>query len=298
MARFDTETLFNVVEAVQSISDNSEECYPDPEEHTTTKISSLDDLSRFLHEAAEEGLVEMIYPWKYKWAHDRIQETAVALLPKNVGELYHHVGSRFLTLSMDISDDDTSSRFKKEKYFLLAVQQLQRSSETSSSLSHGERVTLAGLHLKAAQMNINRSAFFPALDLLHDCIILLVPRERRWVDHYDLMLQASTTRAQMYLACGYPDDKCRGIVDEIIKHARTMQDKIGAYDCLVHLLTVQSDFEKALDACLEVLDDLEVYLPRRNHMIHVLKGIMSLKTSFTKRLTKNCSICLRCWIKI
>ena len=283
MARFDTETLYCVVQAVQSISDDREECHPDPQERTTTKLSSLDDLSTFLNVAAEEGLVEMIYPWKYKWSHDRIQETAASLLPKNVGELHNCVGSRFLELSVDIPDDDTNSRFKKEKYFLLAVQQFQRSCKTGYPLSYDEHVTLAGLHLKAAQMNVNRSAFFPALDHLQDCIALLGPEGRRWVDHYDLMLRTSTIRAQMYLACGYPDDECKGIVDDIIQHGRTMQDKIGAYDCLVHLLTVQSDFEKALAACLEVLDNLGVHLPRRYHMFHVLTGVVSLKQKLRKK---------------
>jgi predicted ATPase len=262
---FDTETLQLALEASNSM--------------VLTGTTGNEEMEHFLQVAVDKGLLEMIFCYKYKFSHDKVKQASEALVqtPQEMAQLRKNIGLALLHLSRLLSDDNHEHRPRKEKLFLIAVIQfrkvhLLRGDDTSDE----ENLELAELLYQATMINMQRSLFFPAIEMSSECISIL-DRYSGWSNHYQLMIKASTIHARALLACGRPENEVRGKIDKIIAHGRSIEDLLGAYDVLVHLLTVESEFDKCLQVCLHVLSALGVVLPRRNHLFHVLSGIVGLK---------------------
>lgn len=270
-------------------------------------LMTQEDVQAALDHATQEGFMDMIYVWKYKFSHDKLEESALEMLTMTLvkdgtsnnvpetanhtnllGQVYHDLAWRILDVARTtMGTSDLQDR--KDKYTMLSTNLLREAVPLllqSSSLSFTERIAIAEVHVETAQIYMNRSAFPSACTHLEFCIHDLLQND--WNHHdakyHQLLIRASKLQAQAYLASGSKsDEECMAIVDRVIARGRTLDDTLEAYDALVHLLTVQSRFQEALEVCILVLGKLGVRLPRRNQLFHVLKGIISLKRSLKQK---------------
>jgi len=72
---------------------------------------------------------------------------------------------------------------------------------------------------------------------------------------------------------------------DVIDHGRCLpvQDTIETYDCLVHVLTLQFQFDEVLSICLSLLDTIGVSFPKRNQQVHMLGAIVKLKKQMKEK---------------
>ena len=157
------------------------------------------------------------------------------------------------------------------RLLFLSVRHLNFGSENMTDAA--ERVQLASMNLQAARVVLEKSAFRWALSFLEKGLSLL-DGKNKWKDNYDLMLEISTKLAHARFCCGSSaDDLKKFIKVNVLKHARTMDDKLGVYRTLILSYIAQGDFATAGDSCKAVLKKLGIRIPRKFLMFHTVRAL-------------------------
>ena len=223
--------------------------------------TSMESLICSLEEATESRYLESLGSLQYKFAHDRIREATVSLLPKGVDmvKMRLQIGRQLRAWLLEQLVDDICD----EKLLLQVVIQLNQASHLMHSRE--EKVELSKLNFTAAKNAIQRSSFFPASDFLRAGIDLL--GENPWVEHYDDMIKLSDTLMRMDYCCGRLVVSVE-LANEILQHASSFDDKKMAYHIKVLWLTQNERIDEALDFILSVLNELGAPVPRRFLRVH------------------------------
>jgi tetratricopeptide (TPR) repeat protein len=158
---------------------------------------------------------------------------------------------------------------ESEPLVLLAVHHLNLASKLI--VDRYKKVELARMNDKAADIAFGKSAFFPAVDYLETGLALL-DADSRWDQHYDLTLKMTATLAYVELCCG-KHEASRRMIDEVLDHARSLDDKLGVYRSLILSLCQHEEQDAATEVTLSVLDQLGVPLPRRFQSFHIIRNL-------------------------
>jgi predicted ATPase len=264
--RFDAEILLQLTRAYDM--DDVDEKISCLEVEGLDEHKSLLELEALLAIAVHEGLLEKLASRKYKFSHDRVKESVHALLPEGDEKLrlHLHIGRQLQRKNKVLAEAGAQ---ESDPLVLLAVHHLNLGSKLI--VDGDKKVELARMNDKAADLAFGKSSFFPAVDYLESGIALL-DADSRWDQHYDLTLKMTTTLAHVQFCCG-KHEASRRMIDEVLDHARSLDDKLGVYHTLIRSLCQHEEQDAATEVTLSVLDQLGVHLPRRCLSFHIIRNI-------------------------
>lgn len=202
---------------------------------------------RFLQENADNelGSPQRIH---YRWLHDRVQQAAYSLVGEHGRQVVHGQVGRLML-------EKLSPEERSEKLFEI-VNHLNAGAPQLSS--QRERDDLAALNLRACRKAIATAAYEPAWRFAEQGLQLL--SDDAWESAYSLALDLHTEAAAA--ANLIPDfalmDRYSG---EVIARARTVMDKVRAYEIRILASQAQAKVQEGIATALEILALLGVSIP-------------------------------------
>jgi predicted ATPase/signal transduction histidine kinase/tRNA A-37 threonylcarbamoyl transferase component Bud32 len=201
----------------------------------------------------------------YKFAHDRIQQAAYALLDEGEKQITHRQIGNYL-LQAAGSDGRDAALFTILNHLNLAQPLLT---------TQAERDELAALNLAAGQKAMQSAAFLPALEYLGKGIRLL-NGDAAWARQYDLALALHTQAAAAANLSGQYDEMGQW-TEVVIRHGRTLLDKAPVYETIIQAQTHQNRLDEALDTAVAALQQFGLKLPRHPSRRHLLPALLQTR---------------------
>jgi transcriptional regulator with GAF, ATPase, and Fis domain/serine/threonine protein kinase len=198
-----------------------------------------EETHRHLWELVREGLL-LRSGETYRFSHDRVQQSAYALLPENGRSRTHLTIGRLLLAH-------TPAEELGERVFEI-VDQLNRGSRWIED--RAERWRLADLDLLAALRAKASTAYGPAARLLAAGISMLP--DDAWETRHELAYALHFERAQCeYLQGSFAE--AERFLSRALLHARSLAEKADCHRLRIEIHTTGGEVEKAVDALLECL---------------------------------------------
>lgn len=240
-SHFDLQTLAAVAE--RSARDTAADLWPAVAEGL---VLPLNDSYRLMAQDVD-GLAEAVRA-EYKFAHDRVQQAAYAIIPEDERAAVHGRIGRALLRALS-AEEQEARLFDIVNHLNQGRGRLQ---------SDAERLDLAHKNLLAGRKAKASTAYGPAADLLKVGVELL--GERGWEDHYDLALALHLeAAASSCLAADFAEmDRLAGVT---VERAQRPLDKAAAYDVLLQAAIAQNKSREAVETGLRVLSLLGIDVP-------------------------------------
>ncbi len=182
---------------------------------------------------------------KYRFLHDRVQQAAYSLIPKDQKQATHLKIGQLLQQNL--------SEIEKEEKLFDIVGHLNLGIGLITQA--GERETLARLNLAAAQKAINSTAYSAARSFVKTALSLLA--ENCWQTQYELTLNLYVAAAETaYLNADF--DGMEEMAAEVLQKAKTILDKVKIFEIKINALTTQSKVLEAIAVGKNVLTQLGV----------------------------------------
>ncbi|NEU78086.1 PAS domain S-box protein [Nostoc sp. UIC 10630] len=218
-----------------------------------------------LSELDEDLLVQ-----EYKFLHDRVQQAAYALIDESQKQVVHlQIGRNLL--------EKTSPEQRSDRLFEI-IDHLNQGLELVTARS--ERTEIARLNLMAGQKAKAAMAYEAAFKYFNTGFHLL--NSESWQSEYDLTLALYSEAAETaYLQGRF--DEMEQLIEVVLARAKTVVDKVQAYDSRIQAFLSQGDLEEALKIGLEVLKLLEVVLPENPSQVDVQRGLEETTALLARR---------------
>ncbi|MEK0190824.1 trifunctional serine/threonine-protein kinase/ATP-binding protein/sensor histidine kinase [Microcoleus anatoxicus] len=203
----------------------------------------------------------------YRFLHDRVQQAAYSLIPEDQKQSTHlKIGQLLL--------QNTPAEKLEENIFDI-VNQLNVGIDTISQ--QAEKIDLARLNLTAGRKAKAANAYEAAVRYLRVAMGLL-PADC-WESQYDLTLAIYESRAETeYLNINH--EKSKELVDIILNRAKTILEKVNAYEVQIQSYNVQdSKLVEALSIGLKVLKLLGISFPENPNSLNTMVGTIDTKLS-------------------
>jgi len=205
----------------------------------TVYEDSNEEMHDQLWEAVRAGLIFRLAD-SYRFLHDRVQEAAYFLIPKQQRAHTHlHIG-RILT--------ESTPQERLEEAIFDIVNQLNRGSRLITDA--GERERAAGLNLVAGKRAKASTAYASALNYLHAGRSLL--SEETWAHNYDLIFSLESLMAECELHTA-DMAAAEGRLTMLAQHARSRHDLAVVARLQVTLYTTLDRSDRAIDVFLDYL---------------------------------------------
>ena len=190
----------------------------------------------------------------YRFAHDRVQQAAHALVGDDRAARIHLRVGRHLLERLDRSGAEQPERHPR----LFDV--VEHLNHGAGLMDGGERGRLRQLNLAAGQRAMASAAFAPALGYFGKAFGL--SREGAWEGGYaeTFTLHVEGARAA-YLSGDHATMEER--VAAAIAHGRCALDRARALEVKIHALVSQQRFHEAVETALEVVEKLGVTIPKQ-----------------------------------
>jgi len=201
---------------------------------------------------------------EYRFAHDRIQQTAYSLIPEDLRLAVHRQVGQLLL-------QGTPPNRLDQKIFDI-VNQLN----FGIPLTHNreERDALARLNLAAGRKAKASAAYEPAFRYLKTGITLL--GEESWESRYELILELHVEAAEAaYLSTEH--EEMDRLADVVLHQARTALDRLKVYEVIIRARTVQNRPLDAVQTALHAMELFGVKFPR-----HPGKGRLIASLALTR----------------
>ncbi|MBC1224471.1 AAA family ATPase [Nostoc sp. UCD121] len=205
-------------------------------------------------------LDENLLVQEYKFLHDRVQQAAYTLIDESQKLGVHlQIGRNLL--------EKTLPEQLAERLFEI-VDQLNYGTELITEES--ERNEIAKLNLQAGQKALAATAYEAAFKYCNTGLKLL--EVESWQREYDLTLVLYSEAAEAAYLSGHFDEMER-LVEEVLNCAKTVLDKVKAYDSRIQAWLSQGDPKEALKTGLEVLQLLGISLVEAPSQLDVQAGL-------------------------
>lgn len=199
-----------------------------------------------LLEAIQAGLIqplsdldEDLLVQEYKFLHDRVQQAAYALIDESQKQVIHlQIGRNLL--------EKTSPEQRSDRLFEI-IDPLNQGLELVTARS--ERTEIARLNLMAGQKAKAATACEAAFKYFTTGLKLL--NSESWQSEYDLTLALYSETAEAAYLQGYFDEMER-LVEVVLDRAKTVVDKVQAYDSRIQGYLSQGNLKEVLKTGLEV----------------------------------------------
>jgi predicted ATPase len=242
-------------------------------------------ISQLLASPVEQGLIEVVNGGaasasssrEYRWCHDKIQESAFALIPQaEVMDLQTQVG-RVLVEKLDEQELEGG---------IFVVVNLLNSG--SAPTNPPQQIRLAELNLQAARKAVRLSAFKSAEKFAVKGMNLLL--DDRWKDHYQLTLELYSIAAEAESVLGHYDGlecHCREVLDQDFP----LVDKLRLYKALMSCAYRRSQVQDAKQICLNVLRQLGCKFPSKKIFatLATVAGVLKIKATIKSRTAEDIS---------
>ena len=205
------------------------------------------------------------------WMHDRFQEAAYSLIPEGDRKAFHvTIGRRLLrVLSQDTIEEGIFVILNQFWYGIDLVDDQQTRDKLAELCLYG-----GGKAVMSSAFDDAASYFFAGIDLLAD---------DHWTSQYELSLALLNSAAEMSCCTGKLD-AADELLYQILTNARTLQDKLRAYETQLYSLGTRQRFAEAIDVGFGVLHALGEPLPNHARFLKIVA-----ETLKTKRKLKNLS---------
>ncbi len=195
-----------------------------------------------LSELDEDLLVQ-----EYKFSHDRVQQAAYALIDESQKQVVHlQIGRNLL--------EKTSPEQRSDRLFEI-IDHLNQGLELVTARS--ERTEIARLNLMAGQKAKAATAYEAAFKYFTTGLKLL--NSESWQSEYDLTLALYSEAAEAAYLQGCFDEM-EQLVEVVLDRAKTVVDKVQAYDSRIQGYLSQGNLKEALKTGLEALKLLGIDL--------------------------------------
>lgn len=208
---------------------------------------SEEEIHRLLLEAARSGLI-FYREGSYAFLHDRIQETAYALIPES-GRTRAHLRIGRLLLASVPADEFGEHLFD-------VANQLNRGAALLSD--RDEKLQVATVDLRAGRKAKASGAYVSAREYFSAGMALL--DESDWRDQYALAFNLQLERAECELLSGN-FDKAEELILELLWRASANADQAAIYHLKIRLHEVKGEYPQAVDNALTCLRVLGIDLP-------------------------------------
>jgi predicted ATPase/class 3 adenylate cyclase/tRNA A-37 threonylcarbamoyl transferase component Bud32 len=222
-----------------------------------------------LWEAITEEMVFQI-DQGYKFVHDRVQQALYSLIPSEQKQAVHwQVGQLLL--------ENTSADQREQNIFAI-VDHLNIGRVWITQALEGNE--LASLNLIAGRKAKASAAYLPAFDYLKMGLDLL--DETHWETEYDLVLALYTEAAEAAYLCNHFEDMEHWVA-VVLEHAKTLLDKIKAYEIRIYSHLAQNRMLEAIDIALQVLKQLGISLPRKPKKWQIILALLQTKLTLGRK---------------
>ncbi|WP_026082445.1 AAA family ATPase [Mastigocladopsis repens] len=223
--------------------------------------------------AVHDGLIlptseldEALLIQNYQFLHDRVQQSAYALIDENQKQGVHlQIGRNLL--------QNTSSQTLSDRLFEI----VDHLNFGVALITHpAERDEIARLNLLAGRKAKAATAYNAAKRYLTTGIELLTASS--WQRQYDLTLALHELAAEVAYLCGDFDQMDRWAT-LVLQQAKTILDKVKVYEVKIQTCVAQNKHLEAVRIGLEVLEKLGVSLPSSLTQVDVQRRLEETKTS-------------------
>ncbi len=187
---------------------------------------------------------------KFRFTHDRIHQAAYSLLSDQEKRDIHFQAGQYLL-------QNSSQRQLTEKIFDI-VNHLNFSMDLTTGESEIDR--LSSLNLMAAKKAKASAAYEQSFHYLKTAIILL--KRDPWKRDYEITLSIYLEAAESAYLCSQFTEM-KEYIAIVMQQARTLLDKVKAYEILIEADKAQYRLKEALATAHKVLKLLGVVLPQR-----------------------------------
>ncbi|MRG91854.1 AAA family ATPase [Polyangium spumosum] len=212
---------------------------------TVSECSPEDAYGR-LDPAVSEGLVTR-GRWGYRFAHDKVQEGAYAMIPEADRPAFHLRIGRLLAAKLDLSES---------RNLFDVVGHMNSAGDLVSAPA--ERLRLARMNLEAACRAEDSAAFGAALRYLKRGLLRLP--EDAWTSQYPLRLEYGKKIALMLSLCGQHGDALASLSDSL-ERATSRLDRTEVLRLEMGVHVVENDLPAALAEGLSALRPFGIDLP-------------------------------------
>jgi PAS domain S-box-containing protein len=210
---------------------------------------SNEEMHRGLWEAIRAELIVRA-EHSYRFAHDRIQETAYSLIPESVRAETHLRVGRLLAAH--------TSPEKQEEAIFEIVNQLNRG--VLATTDTNEKARIARLNLQAGLRAKTSTAYASACSYF--AIGLATLGNQRWEQAYELAFKLVLERAECELLRANLA-LSRELIELLLSKARSKTDRTEGYRLQVTLQLLHGDMALAVGTALECLKMFEMTFPER-----------------------------------
>jgi predicted ATPase/signal transduction histidine kinase len=243
--RFDLKTLAVINE--KSLITTASEIWAALQAGLIVPLNNAYKIPLFIGEetAASTNFDDAIF---YQFLHDRVQQAAYALIPKLAKEATHLKIGRLLLQSQPLE-------VQKENVFEL-VNHLNYGVDLITE--QAERDKLAQLNLVAGCKAKNAIAYEPARRYLNTGISLL--SSDTWQNQYELTLDLYDATSDLEcLSTNY--QYCQSLINIALENNQTLLDRVRICKRQIQLYIAQGNLAASIDKALEMLAQLEVFIP-------------------------------------
>jgi len=205
----------------------------------------------------------------YKFLHDRVQQACYSLISENQKQASHLSIGRLLLEASSVNPE--SDIFQIVNQFNQCLEIIDCSDEI---------LTIAKLNCIAATKARETTAFATAREYAWIGISLL--GEDAWQTNYDLILALRNCLAEAaYLSGSF--DLMNDSIADILNHAYTLEDRLGAYEIKLQALKAQNHLQEAIDLGLKILNLLEISLPKDATPSDIEQGFKEMEAALQGR---------------
>ncbi|MBD2527606.1 hybrid sensor histidine kinase/response regulator [Nostoc sp. FACHB-133] len=211
------------------------------------------DLAEALHSGLISPISELdeeLLIQNYKFLHDRVQQAAYALVEESQNQAIHlQIGSLLLY--------NTKPETLLDKIFKIAD---HLNIGIKLVTEQEKRDKIAKLNLMAGQKALAATAYDAAKIYLTTAIELLPLNS--WQRQYEITLALHESAAEAAYLCGHFNEMEKWAT-VVLQQAKTILDKVKAYEVKIQTCMAQSQPLKAINTALQVLQQLGISFPER-----------------------------------
>ena len=207
----------------------------------------------------------------YRWAHDSIQEAAMALVPvADLTRMKNQIGEILLKRLNDA---------EKESLIFVIANLLNDATEGDH---FEDKLMIAKVNLQAAKRATLFSSFDTCAKYANHGIDHLPSNS--WEQHFSLTLDLYCTALEAEYSCGMPEQMLAHYDIVVANEKGSRMDKMRAHLPMVRHFNGSLQHQKASDLLVQLLDQMGHRLPKSklSQVISTVGGMMSLKKQIQK----------------
>jgi predicted ATPase/GAF domain-containing protein len=218
---------------------------------------------------------------EYRFSHDRIQQAVYSLIPETERSSVHlKMGKQLLKM--------TPPDMLEHKIFDI-TNQLNNGIELINLDS--EKYELARLNLIAGKKAKAAAAYEHAFKYLNAGIKLVTSQQSHalnktsqtqtfWQTNYNLALELHVETAEAAYLCN-EFDKMEKLIQVVFDQARTLLDKVKAYEIKIQAFYAQNKMTEAVNTALSAMKLLGINFPKKPNKLNVLLAFIRTKFALT-----------------